>query len=45
MHYWEDPASRGWDVVVQAETEAAARSITKEKIRLEAAPSEHGLMS
>lgn len=35
MYYWEDPAHKGWDVVVQADSESAARSIAKEKLLLE----------
>jgi hypothetical protein len=38
--YWEDPAGFGWDIVVQAENETAAKSLAKEKINLEVLPEE-----
>jgi hypothetical protein len=44
MYYWEDPAHKGWDAVVQAENESAARSIAKEKIALEVFPVDAALI-
>ena len=35
MYYWEDPAGLGWDIVAQADSEIAAKSIAKDKISLE----------
>jgi hypothetical protein len=35
MYYWEDPAGLGWDIVVQSDSEIAAKSLAKEKIALE----------
>lgn len=40
IYYWEDLASSGWDIVAHADSEAAARSIAKEKIALETTKSE-----
>jgi hypothetical protein len=38
MYYWEDPAGIGWDIVAQADSEIAAKSIAKDKIALETLP-------
>ena len=38
MYYWEDPAGLGWDIVAQADSETAAKSIAKDKIALETLP-------
>jgi len=38
MYYWEDPAGLGWDIVAQADSEIAAKSIAKDKIALETLP-------
>jgi hypothetical protein len=38
MYYWSDPAGLGWDIVAQADSEIAAKSIAKDKISLETLP-------
>jgi hypothetical protein len=40
MYYWEDAAGLGWDIVAQADSEIAAKSIAKDKIALETLPDE-----
>ena len=40
LFYWEDPAGFGWDVVVQADSEIAAKSLAKDKILGQTLPDE-----
>lgn len=40
MYYWEDVGGKGWDVIVQAPTEAAARELAAKELQGKVMPDE-----